>query len=107
MQARHAPPFSPVYPALQTQSSIVSLPAGEWELAGHTEHAVPAVLFTQRPASHSIQASDPVELLYVPVSHALHSPSAAVYPALQAHVKLPSVFVHMASAWQGSPPYVM
>ena len=33
--ALHAPPSAPVYPALQIQSVLASLPAGLWELSVH------------------------------------------------------------------------
>lgn len=37
-QPEHTPPSGPVNPALQVQAVTVTLPDGELELPGHTEH---------------------------------------------------------------------
>ena len=37
-QPEHTPPSGPVNPALQVQSVTITLPDGELELSGHTEH---------------------------------------------------------------------
>jgi hypothetical protein len=75
--AEHATPSDPaVCPATQMQSPTESLPAPELVPDGHVEHA---------PV--------PVEDLYVPAPHAVHSaPSEpAVYPATQMQSYTPSL----------------
>jgi hypothetical protein len=58
MQAEHGPPFGPVYPALQVQSTAASLALGEVEYPGHTRQVAAAVA--------------PVEVEYVPAPHGVH-----------------------------------
>jgi hypothetical protein len=60
----HAP--APVYPAVQTQSVNWSLDIAEND-----------------PDGHDVQVRDPIEVLYVPRSHATHASLTPVYPAPQ------------------------
>ncbi len=82
--AVHVPPSGPVDPALQVQAV---LPAGELEFDGqalHVELAEAPSGVEYFPASQSMHASDPVEALYLPATHAVHvPPSGPVDPALQ------------------------
>jgi len=49
------------------------------------------------PASHSAQAAEPGELLYLPAPHASHAPpSGPVYPALHWHLALPAALPEKA-----------
>ena len=83
----HVPPLGPVKPALQMQSEEVLLPAGAFELAGHTEHVLSATAAAAPeylPAPHSVQAASPVPALYLPATHSAHVPPfGPVKPALQ------------------------
>ena len=75
--AVHVPPSAPVKPALQVQLTADVLPAGASELAGHVEHALSPVAPTAPeylPLAHSMHASVPAFILYVPSTHALHVP---------------------------------
>ena len=86
IHAEHPPPLSPVYPALQMQSSTPSLPLSEYVLFGHNMHvsAVVAARSVEKvPPVHVVQPADPFTVLYVPAAHAVHaSPSSPVYPGL-------------------------
>jgi len=84
--ALHALPSSPVVLGLHLHDSSVALPAGLLpESAGHEEH----------PA-------EPVNILYVPASHALHtSPSFPVCPGLQTHEAIPTLPALMLSVLVG------
>ena len=63
----HAPPLFPVYPALHSQSVTLSLPAVDVE----------------SDDGQSKQSAGPTISLYLPATHAVHSPpSGPVYPAM-------------------------
>tara|TARA_Y100000389_G_scaffold192889_1_gene220922 strand:- start:1038 stop:1643 length:606 start_codon:yes stop_codon:yes gene_type:complete len=92
----HGPPSDPEKPALQTQSFTESLSVGEKELSGHSLHVedaaseylpdgqksqVPSdILSTARvadeylPALHIVQLMDPLDDLYLPLTHLVHGP---------------------------------
>ena len=84
-QDTHGPPLRLVYPALQTQESVLMLVCpGELELALHTQAAL-LVLCTGEVAAdrHATHTDDPVALLNVPAAHGAHAtPSEPVEPAL-------------------------
>jgi hypothetical protein len=83
----HAPPFRPVYPALQVQAASAELKLGELESPGHARQVVTAVAPVEAeyvPAPHGVQVPLPVAILYVPTPHGEHvPPSGPVDPALQ------------------------
>ena len=85
--AAHGPPFGPVDPALQVQSVNAVLPADELEFDGQAMHAefVEAPTAVEYvPAPQSVQTADPVDVLYLPATHAAHGPPfGPVDPALQ------------------------
>eukprot|EP00961_Rhodomonas_salina_P274693 3711069-Rhodomonas_salina.5 len=65
-------PAGPVYPALQTQSVMLSLPIGESVFAGQSPHN-----------------PDPFTLLYLPAKQALQAaPSDPSCPMLQMHSEM-------------------
>ena len=95
--AAHEPPFGPVDPALQVQLVKAALPEGELEFDGQTKHveiAEDPTAVEYVPAAQSEQVAFPVNVLYLPATHAVHgSPSCPVHPALQvqlAKVPLPA-----------------
>ena len=66
---------------------VVELCIAEFELTAHARHTVSAVaagIVEYFPATHGVQAAEPVATLYVPAAHVEHMPSGPVYPALQA-----------------------
>jgi hypothetical protein len=68
--------------------------------AGHREHVDSSWAASDGeylPASHSAQAAEPGELLYLPAPHASHAPpSGPVYPALHWHLALPAALPEKA-----------
>jgi hypothetical protein len=69
---------APKKPGLQVQFVKVVLLASELEFDGQTMHvefaeAPSAVEYV--PAPQSVHRADPVDALYLPASHAVHSPS--------------------------------
>ena len=72
----------------------IELPTCELEAGEHPRHvddsdAPTAVEYVS--ASHALHASDPVDALYAPASHAVQlSPSGPEYPALQVQIVPPS-----------------
>ena len=120
--AVHGPPIGPVDPALHVQAARTELEIGELEFVGHAMHVVAIVAPTvveYVPAPQSVQTALPVEILYFPVTHAVHAPPpfSPVNPALQMHSKtlvlalgdvlltghvvhaaLPTVFFHVPAA---------
>ena len=80
-------PFDPVDPALQVQLVKAALPAGELELDGqamHVEFAEAPTAAEYVPAPQSVQTADPVDVLYLPATHAVHGPPfGPVDPVLQ------------------------
>ncbi len=80
--AEHGPPFGPVEPVAQTQSSSVSLPAGEDCPAGHAVQvsAVAAIVVEYLPSVQSVHEPEPVTDLYFPATQAVHA--LPVYPVL-------------------------
>lgn len=67
------------------QAAAVELCIGEFELTAHARHTVAAVaagIVEYVPATHGVQAAEPVPTLYVPAAHVEHMPSGPVYPAL-------------------------
>jgi len=85
-QAVHGPPSGPVKPLLQVQLASAELEIGELELAGHPRQVVAIVAPTvveYVPAAQSVQAAEPVAILYLPVTQVVHAPpSGPVDPAL-------------------------
>jgi len=78
----HVPPFTPVYPGLQRQESILVCNVSVFpEFDGQSSHVTPVVVYL--PAVHSEHIVGPTTALYLPTSHAVHvPPSGPVYPAL-------------------------
>ena len=72
---------------MQRQSIAYELPAVEYELARqlkHTSGVVAAIVDEYVPVLQEIHALEPLLLLYLPISHELHSdPSVPVWPAKQ------------------------
>ena len=99
-QPEHTPPSGPVNPALQVQAVTVTLPDGELELSGHTEH-VPEVLapITSEyvPVPQSVHATLPLLVLYFPATHPVHTPPFGPDdPALQVHTVLDAAELELA-----------
>ena len=94
-QPMQVPPFRPVYPGLQVQSSIESLSAGELEFAAHVRQAVlPAAEY--RPAAQSAHDPAPSKALNLPAGQIAHAPLEPEYPFRQmqwASVELPTATV--------------
>jgi hypothetical protein len=87
-QALHGPdPSGPKKPTLHTQAVRATLEIGELELAGHPIQVVAIVAPTvveNVPAEQSVQTALPVAILYLPATHAVHTPpSGPVNPTLQ------------------------
>ena len=79
----YSPCGVPVYPLLQVQSLASLLPSNEFELeaqAIQTSDVAP-VCVENLPPVHCVHGDEPVELLNVPGTHALHAPSGPVEPA--------------------------
>lgn len=59
------------------QAPMLSLPDGDVEKAGQSSHdaSVFAVTVLNLPALHSVQVSEPADVLYVPGAHAVHCDS--------------------------------
>lgn len=77
----------PVKPASQSHPA---LPGAESELASQSTQSKDAAA-EYLPASQLSQASDPADPLYLPASHAAHTPSDPVYPATQVQTVLPAI----------------
>ncbi len=83
-------PSLPVYPALQMQLVMDTLPVATAQLFdGHDVQAasvIRAVIVLYLPAPQSVHVADPVADFHFPVLHALHGlPSTPVYPVLHVH----------------------
>jgi hypothetical protein len=82
-----APPFGPVYPALQAHAVTAELVLGEFVFTGHTKQVDATVAPTVPeyfPAKQPVHDPLPLKSLYVPAPHASHGPPfGPVYPALQ------------------------
>ncbi len=84
--AGHVPPSGPVLPALQmqlVQLAKAALPTGELEFDGQFEGQVMHVEITEAPtaveyvpAPQSVQAADPVAILYFPATHVVQFPAS-------------------------------
>jgi ABC-type cobalt transport system substrate-binding protein len=85
--AEHTPPSGPVKPALQTHPPMAELDTAELVFTGHDTHVDEAVAPTvteYEPTPQSVHATLPLTVLYLPATHAVHTPpSAPVNPALQ------------------------
>ena len=77
------PPSGPVHPVLQVQLIQAALPAGELEFDGQAPHVELADAPTASeyvPAPQSAQRTDPVEVLYFPLTQAVHVPVSVSPP---------------------------
>jgi len=80
VQATHEAPLTPVYPALQMQSTSFPLPASEFDAGSgqdrHVEIAVAAATVEYVPPKHCTHAVGvgPRPCLYVPATHCVHTP---------------------------------
>ena len=70
----HVPPSGPVDPLLHLQLDTDELPAGEFEFVGHEPLHVEMEMAPDSaeyvPALQSVHTTDPVEVLYLPATHA-------------------------------------
>lgn len=72
----HVPPSGPEEPALQMQFVETPLPANEYEFVGQSPHvsdAAPTVV-EYFPTPQSVQTTVPVDVLYLPATHCVHTP---------------------------------
>ena len=78
-----------MYPALHVQAALLELDAAELEFIGHpiqAPAAVAPVVSRYVPAEQSEHTAEPLTVLYLPATQAVHVPPfAPVYPILQAH----------------------
>ncbi len=70
----HRPPSGPEEPVLHVQLVKAELPPGELEFVGQVTHVITATVVEYVPAPQSVQLADPVDVLYFPVTHAVHVP---------------------------------
>jgi hypothetical protein len=95
--AAHGPPFGPIAPALQVQLVKAPLPAGELDPAGqalHVEFAEAPTAVEYVPPPQFVHAADPVDILYLPATHAVHgkkeTPAKYVFNFAEASAKTES-----------------
>eukprot|EP00961_Rhodomonas_salina_P177798 2397792-Rhodomonas_salina.1 len=89
-----AAPSEPLFPTLQMQAVIASLPTSETVSPGHVTHNDPAVTFGYLPASESEHVPDPYTPLCVLTVHAEHAdPSTASYRMLQMQPAMAALLV--------------
>jgi hypothetical protein len=70
-------------------SSSLTLPTKDVNVSGHRTHALAPETFEKLPAAQLVHGSLPVTLLYLPVTHASHTPpSGPVKPSGQRHAAI-------------------
>ena len=77
-------PSCPVYPRLQVQLLMIVLPSPEYVCCGQLLHVatdISPISIEYVPFEHNKHTDEPLTVLYVPATHALHScPFGPVYP---------------------------